>query len=217
MFKRSAATSTTVHWSREFVEHLRTVHFTLVAVSVALILILSRTNSPALQQIRDIVVLKKDWPPTWITSAHASTARTESPKGNPSEKRLAINWKTPGEFTALVKWKKGNRREEIHLAVPLKNWVDTSGTLWEFPATLAEFHSWWNDLWWNNRLQGFKPRILIPVAAYDGGVYAADAFPREVESPAPKEAVASSMHTGETHSEFFPPLVRKFAWDLTQQ
>jgi len=49
----------TVHWSKDFVEHLRTVHFALVAVSVGLILLLSRSSSPALGQIRQVIELKK--------------------------------------------------------------------------------------------------------------------------------------------------------------
>jgi len=74
----------------DFVEHLRTVHFALalVAVSVGLILILSRTNSPALNQIRDIVKLKKEWSPGWILPSRPEAAIAEAGGRNLCSGRL---------------------------------------------------------------------------------------------------------------------------------
>jgi hypothetical protein len=55
------------HWSKDFVEHLRTVHFTLIGVATALILIVlsAKPYDPtvALRQIHQIIELKKLWSP----------------------------------------------------------------------------------------------------------------------------------------------------------
>src|SRR5690348_3337895 len=58
------------HWSKDFVEHLRTVHFGLIGISVALIVIV--LSSPqydpivSLRQIHQIIELKKRWSPDWV-------------------------------------------------------------------------------------------------------------------------------------------------------
>jgi hypothetical protein len=169
MFKRIANDPKGVHWSRDFVEHLRTVHFALIAVSVALILILSRTKSPALQQIREIVALKKEWPPEWIVQAHPERSSIEGPR---SGHHVSTDWTSSGEFLGVVEWKKDHRREEVRLIIASQNWVDTSGSLSKFPGTLGQFH-----YWWNNSFDNFSPRMDLPIAAYDGTVYATEKGP----------------------------------------
>lgn len=60
------------HWSKDFAEHLRTIHFTLISVSTGLILIaLSiKPYNPlvAFREIHQILELKKLWKPEWIAS-----------------------------------------------------------------------------------------------------------------------------------------------------
>jgi hypothetical protein len=59
------------HWSKDFVEHLRTVHFTLIGVATALILIVlsAKPYNPtvALRELHQIINLKGRWSPRWIT------------------------------------------------------------------------------------------------------------------------------------------------------
>jgi hypothetical protein len=53
------------NWSKDFVEHLRTVHFALAAVSLALIIAISaqdRRLPMALRQIEQIARFEKEWP-----------------------------------------------------------------------------------------------------------------------------------------------------------
>src|SRR5580698_5760375 len=53
------------HWSKDFVEHPRTVHFTLIAISVALILLASSTNPYnsliAIRELEAIIELQTLW------------------------------------------------------------------------------------------------------------------------------------------------------------
>jgi hypothetical protein len=58
---RRSPTSGPGHWSKDFVEHLRTVNFTLVAVSVGLILLLSSKSydaALALTRVEEILQLE---------------------------------------------------------------------------------------------------------------------------------------------------------------
>lgn len=161
MLRRQSSNPATVHWSKDFVEHLRTVHFTLVAVAVGLILILSRPSSPALMQIRQIVALKKEWPPRRIAELH-SKFDVDS-----SKQFKYIDWKNQRQIAAWVYWKDGHKRDAVRFALPEQDWIDASGSLSEFPSTLAAFRNWWNGL-------ETVAKIYIPGAVYDGGVYVTD-------------------------------------------
>ncbi len=59
-----------VHWSKDFVEHLRTVHFALLVVSAGLILLLVSSREynavSALVQVEQIIDLKRQWSEEWI-------------------------------------------------------------------------------------------------------------------------------------------------------
>jgi len=149
MLRRRSTNSVTVHWSKDFVEHLRAVHFTLAAVSVGLILILSRTNSPALGQIRQIVELRRDWPPYYLVPPFMSGG----------EKVRNIDWTRDQYITARVTGRAG-KSSRVRLVFPLPNWhrPDVGGSgpisvasvrfirLSHFPTTLNEFRYWWNSL-----------------------------------------------------------------------
>jgi len=62
-----------VHWSRDYVEHLRTSHFALVAAAAGLIALIL-TASPydaraALTQVQQVLELKKIWHTEWVSAA----------------------------------------------------------------------------------------------------------------------------------------------------
>src|ERR1700683_4014015 len=58
------------HWSKDFVEHLRTVHFALMAISAGLLLLVLSAREynavAALVQIEEIISLKSQWSVRWI-------------------------------------------------------------------------------------------------------------------------------------------------------
>jgi beta-lactamase family protein len=58
------------HWSKDFVEHLRTVHFALLAISAGLILLVLSSKEynaiNALVELQEIINLKQQWSPKWV-------------------------------------------------------------------------------------------------------------------------------------------------------
>ena len=70
---RTKPQSSPEHWSKDFVEHLRTVHFALVTISVGLIVVLSSTKydpKVAYVQLEDIISLRNQWrtDPSFLSS-----------------------------------------------------------------------------------------------------------------------------------------------------
>jgi hypothetical protein len=65
-----------VHWSKDYVEHLRAVHFDLVALSAALVVLATSAktyDSPAaLTQIDFATKLKNKWSLSWINDQRAA-------------------------------------------------------------------------------------------------------------------------------------------------
>ena len=71
------------HWSKDFVEHLRTVHFGLIGISVALIVI-TFSAAPydplaALREIHQIIELQKLWGPRWLIRQGVKKEANDTP------------------------------------------------------------------------------------------------------------------------------------------
>jgi hypothetical protein len=66
-FRHSPQSITPAHWSKDFVEHLRTVHLTLIATAAALIVVALTTKSysteVAKNELHKILELQKNWSP----------------------------------------------------------------------------------------------------------------------------------------------------------
>jgi hypothetical protein len=64
------ASEQSIHWSKDFVEHLRAVHFALIAVSAGLILLVLSSKeynaATALVQLEDLLEMKKHWSLDWM-------------------------------------------------------------------------------------------------------------------------------------------------------
>lgn len=159
---RTRTESSPQHWSKDFVEHLRTVHFTLAAVCVALILILARTNSPALQQIRQIVELKNEWPPVDLAFAQGleSEVRVDIPGYGYDPKLGAMvvqstEWRQNKRFVVTFTPPGSKSSSSVHLNFVVPAWYPASASgkdlsewnsLAQFPSTLVGFRSWWQLL-----------------------------------------------------------------------
>jgi hypothetical protein len=82
-----------IHWSKDFVEHLRLVHFALVAVSSGLVVLVlsSKPYNPAiaLRQIEEIMQLQKAWSPLWLSGQLAPTRSDVSAFDNVEEANKA--------------------------------------------------------------------------------------------------------------------------------
>lgn len=160
MLGHRSSSPVTVHWSKDFVEHLRAVHFTLVAVSIGLILIMSRTNSPALGQIRQIIELKGEWPPEGLVP------RTVT--GDP--KIRTIGWKDQSLTARVIR--RDGRTSRVRLLLRPPNWYPVGSItrqiaffrLVHFPAALGDFERWWNRLETEHQYP-----FLYPYAVYKEG------------------------------------------------
>lgn len=103
------------HWSKDFVEHLRTVHFALIAISAGLILLIqsSQSYSPRIanRELAQIEQLSKTWTRGWVVSradvagfgfgnvfpAHFNVY------GLRSNNTVSLNLRDPGtEFSGIV-------------------------------------------------------------------------------------------------------------------
>jgi hypothetical protein len=152
------------HWSKDFVEHLRTVHFALIVISAGLILLVLSSRKynavNALVQIEEIIDIRKQWSPQWIQNHCAvtrlaamrndtSTMQVEPPNWEPDPNQI---WGISGEsVTTEMRMQNPYRVFALKLKFPKPNWVQANHTTpdwspFEFPQTLTEFRSWWQTL-----------------------------------------------------------------------
>jgi hypothetical protein len=104
------------HWSKDFVEHLRTVHFALIAVSAGLILLVLSARqynaATALVQIEEILDLKHRWCLQWVNIATVgyfwwylpdlASSFCEEVVDLDTNMRLRVDYKSPG----MMNWKR---------------------------------------------------------------------------------------------------------------
>ena len=146
--------------STDLIKHIRTIHYTLVVVSIALIVLASnraRTQvSLAYDQIKDIAEIARTWDPLWLdrhaaqrianSEYSAAAAHLNGPSAIEFEYegrtlRVALDFKSPN-WTIL-------EREELPLARPRFFWIQPPGQhLHETrkPQSLKEFKEIWDFL-----------------------------------------------------------------------
>jgi len=169
-------------WSKEYVEHLRTVHFALITTAAALLVLSLSTKSynpaKALAQIEEIESLKKIWSPSWIWNnwgkQHSTTeilkkTTTEllldehpisavvTATSTPKLKKNAAFWlKTAdrdGKAESRIFFYTRRTPEEFIVDLGIE------ASLLEIPDTVAGIRVWWNDLG--------KPQLGIRVRGVD--------------------------------------------------
>lgn len=180
-----------IHWSKDFVEHLRTIHFALIAVSAGLIILVASSkeyNAVAAQkQIEWIIELKHQWSPAWIEEFGEKETDVNSDFSgeldlfddpNILESDQTVNWRDKGilgsiewgsESNTTGIWTSTGKRTDVMLfTFPRRNWLQASTTSpdWspeKFPRTLQEFEGWWERL-------STPYEILIPRKIQDPSV-----------------------------------------------
>ena len=147
------------HWSKDFVEHLRTVHFTLIAVAVGLIFLsFPRYDvNAALNDLESIIRLKKDWSLELLRDLPSTGGHTYGKILDKNEKQVSDKM-ISAQALGIEVVSNGKARS---FRLPKNNWlisdeagniaVPASGRLNadfvnHFPDTVAEFENWWNDL-----------------------------------------------------------------------
>ena len=156
---RASSPTAPVHWSKDFVEHLRTVHFTLIAVAVGLAVLVFSSKEynavTALVQIEEIIDLKNNWSIAWMeefgedSSTYKPSGLTDFIYGT-----APISWKTAG-FNGIIHWNSNNplgrdKFVNAECTFPKENWYQSGASAdWsptKFPRTLGEFKVWWGKL-----------------------------------------------------------------------
>jgi hypothetical protein len=195
LFRGAQNSSPPAHWSKDFVEHLRTVHFTLIGVATTLILIVlsAKPYNPivALRQIRQILELKKMWSPDQIrtvgttTSEHRVTSGYGSDLMGMGEKNVPVDSEVIdlriGEegrvFYRKVMWQEHPRRSTVvQFSIPvswLKYGKEADWSPEEFPRTPSDFRRWWEHL-----THGY--RIILPTMISVSDGYISDGASRKI-------------------------------------
>jgi hypothetical protein len=142
------------NWSKDFVEHLRTVHFALAAVSLALIIAISAQNRGlpiALSQIEQIARFEKGWP-TVRSKVYDHVSR-----GAPEDWFFTLK----GVISAKLY---EARYTFVNVSIPHDklatsyDWIFLDQQSWPNElSTLDDFRRFWNHMW-----TGFD--VLIPHA-----------------------------------------------------
>jgi hypothetical protein len=137
------------HWSSAFVDHLRLIHFTLVAIAIGLLIIVCSSRPydsvTALRDIEEIRQLQNEWSPKWVEI-----------RGKPSDVRhwtedprlLDLELQPMPEFLCAIKMRGGNNIIIGHVTRAWRNYSDHP-EVWSpgsFPRTASEFQKWWDLL-----------------------------------------------------------------------
>jgi hypothetical protein len=146
------------HWSKDFVEHLRTVHFSLLVISAGLIVLVLSSKEynavAALVQIDEVIDLRHQWSTEWVEEQSKDSARRtdEIPEGVTPMVRDIRRDEIPSVQVQYAANKIGG---PIHIltfdcSLPKDNSYQRSSQtllpLTSFPRTLAGFRLWWNQL-----------------------------------------------------------------------
>lgn len=110
-------------------------------------LVLSRTNSPALAQMREIVELQKDWPPENLNQEDDLRTKFDSANYIPIPEH-----KTRMDLTGRWPWRTPQTsRKLFHLRFEGPYWIPMFSkpdprSIFSYPKTLVDFQSWWDEL-----------------------------------------------------------------------
>jgi len=165
------------HWSKDFVGHLRTVHFALIAISVGLVALIlsSRSYNPsvAARELVEIEQLRGDWSFEWV-GRNTLTEIMESqavhlPCKAPRPLHLPVGHPDDVEVLGTVTTPDAKTQTLLTVKLPVSTWftsgnehiantirLDSGPELTFFPKTLSNFREWWNSLIGKNR------GVLIP-------------------------------------------------------
>jgi hypothetical protein len=166
--KNSPHSAAPAHWSKDFVEHLRSVHFALIVVSAGLILLAltAQAYNPktASRQLDEIVKLKALWSAGWLRQNYKPDSIKPSPEpqlkhkeplialdtGQQIEKAAFLYREENGMPTPLaLDFPKTPFSETILLSPSSTTSPNTGPAIWdglEFPSTIYAFRKWWGQI-----------------------------------------------------------------------
>jgi len=174
------------HWSKDFVEHLRTVHFALLTVSLGLILLLSSKPydvQKAQIQLEEILLLKSWWAPNGLTlpgrlpfgllemQYTAADPVPNQSRDDSTSKPLPVT----DTFEAALDL--GTEKKNITFVLPQVNWYwcrqfkgsspaiffDDPEAPREFPNRMRDLPQWWKRL--DNNYSVYRVVEVLPIGA----------------------------------------------------
>src|SRR5262249_4068234 len=151
----------TAHWSKDYVEHLRAVHFALIAACAAALLILLTSkpydNAAAVKQLQGIIQLHNDWSVEGIARYLDRYSTLNTDKSQPMKTKVVSDcayFKARDGKTYTIQTFGKSRRwvllsnrsfgEMEDNQIPVSSLADTDKL--GFPSTLAYFSQWWDSL-----------------------------------------------------------------------
>lgn len=159
----SGGSSGMAHWSKDFVEHLRTIHFALVIVSTGLIILVlsSKPYNPkiAYGEVVEILGLQRVGSPAWLREQ-----REQQKQFVPAQDFVRIKLThVPSDHVEVRDDKdrpmqvwgtiyENQKKVDAVFAFPDDDWFQTvgmnrrAGAPEGFPHTVSEFRDWWNYL-----------------------------------------------------------------------
>ena len=160
---------TPAHWSKDFVEHLRTIHLALIATAVALVVVALTTKpystAAAGNEIRQIQDLRNHWSPEFVRNLPDEThheikmfQRTaDYAIGRSKQGRVLQQFIKPSVKKLYVKVGLTDvSKPEFYLVnLPDEYWTQDfrldyahplSCSVKEIPDTMSGFRQWWNQL-----------------------------------------------------------------------
>jgi hypothetical protein len=161
------------HWSKDFAEHLRTVHFALVAVSAGLLVLIfsSKSYNPAIaiRELEEIIEFQNLWSPEWLRENFKEVRQQESLETNLSldiearspeyrhDNLVCLPLKTEAQAReVLATSHRLDKTSSYIFVLPETEWFSVRNAtsedggvppdLGKVPKTLADFGKWWNSL-----------------------------------------------------------------------
>jgi len=138
-------------WSKEYVEHLRTVHFTLIGVAVTLIALVWGSEpyhvTIAAQQVKELVQLKDEWPGGWVKNIPPEIIGDK--RGDVAGIGVGIRFANCVE-NGLRTDDRTQSEPSVYRFSFKDQWelATLDGKSWEqwAPHRFSDIESWWNEL-----------------------------------------------------------------------
>lgn len=142
------------HWSTDFVQHVRTVHFSLVAACLGLLIIVQTKPKDliaAQEQLLGIQNKLAEWNEHWLDLRMQAHATRKTPITDTEPRFIRVSLDGTERSYALYayqfdqreqqNWRVNHGREQDDVAgIAYKNWLQTK------PTTLAELRERWDEL-----------------------------------------------------------------------
>src|SRR5580704_4461027 len=166
-----------VHWSKDYVEHLRAVHFALIGVCVSLIVLMLPAKDydakVALTQIEEIIRFEQEWSPQWafenLELSPVPVTPCQYSLRDDHAGVIALDPTKDQSLDGLLQTIPGSERKQttFRVVLPKPAWFQPGKygagkpglmhRLDRIPSTKSGFQAWWDGL------DTYRPTIYFPM------------------------------------------------------